>query len=395
MIGPFRRLSSSSEPVVGDLEEAGLALRGRDHRGGDDRGGGVDGLSVEEALHVGPHLARALVAVLDPLGQRLHHDRVQGGRDVGVVRRGGVGLLAHVLVGHGEGRVAHEGRSPGQQLVEQAAGGVDVGAGVHRLPAGLLGGEVLRGADDGGGLGDAGRRLGHRARDAEVHDLDLAAGGQHHVARLDVAVHDAGAVAVLQGVQDAVHDLQGPLGQQLAPVVQHLAQRAALDVLHDDVGLDVAAVGRHLLAGVVDRDDVGVVEPGGGLGLASEAGLEGRVGGEVAAQPLDRDLAAQPHVGAVADLGHAAAAEQVPDLVASPEPHSLVHRPQPPTIPSEELSLALGAGGAALRRLGRAWAPRCPGPAPGPGRLDPGPGRCRRRGRSRPAAAARDPTPAA
>ena len=57
---------------------------------------------------------------------------------------------------------------------------------------------------------------------------------------------------------------------RLARVVAALAadvvlERLALDVLHDDV---VGAVDR---APVVDVDDVGVVDAGGGLGLAAEA----------------------------------------------------------------------------------------------------------------------------
>ena len=53
------------------------------------------------------------------------------------------------------GRVADERRPAGEQLVEHAAGGVEVGAGVDGAALRLLGREVLRGADDR-------LRLGHR-----------------------------------------------------------------------------------------------------------------------------------------------------------------------------------------------------------------------------------------
>ncbi len=72
----------------------------------------------------------------------------------------------------------------------------------------------------------------------------------------------------------------------------------------------------QVLAGVVDRDDRGVVQRGRGLRLAPEAGLELRVAGEVGAQQLDGDVAAQAHVAAAVDLGHAAVAEHGPELVA-------------------------------------------------------------------------------
>ena len=233
------------------------------------------------------------------------------------MRRRRRGLLADVLVGHGDRAVPDERRPAGEELVEQAARGVDVRARVHGLAAGLLGGEVLRGADDRRGLG---HRVGvaHRPGDAEVHDLDVAARRQHDVAGLDVAVDDPRTVAVVQRREHARGDLQRPLGEDLATLAQDVAQRPAGDELHDDVGLgDAGPVGGGLLAGVVDGDDRGVVERRRGLRLAAEPGLERRVAGEVGAQPLDRDDAAEPRVVALAHLGHAAAAEQLAELVAA------------------------------------------------------------------------------
>ena len=55
------------------------------------------------------------------------------------------------------------------------------------------------------------------------------------------------------------------VGAETAVRLQDLAQRLPGDVLHHDEG------GVVLLAPVVDRDDVRVVEPGGGLRLAAEA----------------------------------------------------------------------------------------------------------------------------
>ena len=69
----------------------------------------------------------------------------------GLIDDGSRGVLPDVLVGHRDGGVAAERRRAGDELVEQAAHRVDVGAGVHALAAGLLGGEVLGGADHRGG----------------------------------------------------------------------------------------------------------------------------------------------------------------------------------------------------------------------------------------------------
>ena len=107
-----------------------------------------------------------------------------------------LGLLAHLLERDGDGVVAVEGRVPGQALVADQAQGVDV-AGRRGQPAlGLLGREVLRGADDLAGLGqrDAAGRMG----DAEVGDLHAAVGADQDVPGLDVAVHHAGRVRLTE-----------------------------------------------------------------------------------------------------------------------------------------------------------------------------------------------------
>ena len=127
--------------------------------------------------------------------------------------------------------------------------------------------------------------------------------------------------------------------------MQQLAQRAALDVLHDDVRQVDDAAGRLddlLLAGVVDRDDRRVVQRGRGLRLAPEPGLERGVARQVGAQQLDGDDAAEPGVAPDVDLGHAAAAEQLADLVAvAQHVGPVVHRIHPnrrPVVPDPPVS---------------------------------------------------------
>ena len=308
----------------------GVGERGRhrgDHRGrlGDggrrlDRGrrrDHVHRVAGQVALDVAPHGGRGLVAVLDPLRERLHHDGVDLRRHLGVVVGRGSGGLADVLVGDRHRGVADEGRAPGEQLVEQAPGGVDVGAGVDGLAAGLLRGEVLGGADHGGGLGHRAGRVGHRPSDAEVHHLHVTGGREHHVARLDVAVDDPGPVAVVERRQDAAGDLERARRQDLAALAQDVAQRPAGHELHDDVGLrDAGPVGGLLLAGVVDSHDRRVVQRRGALRLAAEACLERDVAGEVGPQALHGDDPPEPRVGALADLGHTASAEQLAERIA-------------------------------------------------------------------------------
>ena len=100
-------------------------------------------------------------------------------------------------------------------------------------------------------------------------------------------------------------------------LAEHVAQGAALDVLHDDVRHRYPVV--DVLAGVVDRDDRGMVECRGRLGLPAEPGLDRLVAGEVGPQHLDRHGAAEASVGAEADLGHPAPTEDVAEVVPSAE----------------------------------------------------------------------------
>jgi hypothetical protein len=145
-------------------------------------------------------------------------------------------------------------------------------------------------------------------------------------------------VAVVEGRQHAGGDLERPLGQDLASLAQDVAQRAPLDALHHDVGLgDARPVGGHLLAGVVRRDDRGVVERRRRLGLAAEAGLEGGVAREVGAQSLDRDGATEALVLALADLGHATSAEELAELVAAADERGLRLR-HPSSFPSSSFA---------------------------------------------------------
>ena len=100
---------------------------------------------------------------------------------------------------------------------------------------------------------------------------------EQDVGRLDVPVDHAGAVGVAQGVGHLARDLERVVDRELALVVEPLAEGLALDVGHDveDQAVD--------LVGVVQRQDVGVVQPGGDLDLAEEPGRPD-LGGQLGAQ---------------------------------------------------------------------------------------------------------------
>src|SRR5262249_56134721 len=110
-----------------------------------------------------------------------------------------VDVCLQLLEGRGVGS-RRERRLPGQQLVQGAAEGVDVGAAVDRVwVEALLGRQVIGGAQV-----LARRReplllarLVEVARHPQIEHLDLAGMGQHQVGRLDVAVNKPLLVQVL------------------------------------------------------------------------------------------------------------------------------------------------------------------------------------------------------
>ena len=269
-----------------------------------------------------------LVAVVAVLDQGVQGDQVVGPRHVRDEGRRRLRLLLDVLVGHRDRGVADERRPAGEQLEQQAPGGVQVGARVDRQPLRLLGGQVLRGADDGLRLGHRGRRVGDGPGDAEVHHLDVTVAGDHHVGRFDVTVHDAHPVAVRQRGQHPLGHPRGLRRRQGVLAVEPVAQGLAVDELHHDVRarhLAAVVVGDRLLARVVDSHDRRVGQAAGRLGLPPEPGQEVGIPGQVRAQQLDGHRAPQPSVVAAVYLGHPTATDELADLVATAEQTGGVH----------------------------------------------------------------------
>jgi hypothetical protein len=106
---------------------------------------------------------------------------------------------------------------------------------------------------------------------------------EHDVLGLDVAVHDAVAVRVVQGLGHLPRDSDGVVDRQLADRVQPIAERNALDIRHDEEQQPSG------LAGVVERKNVGVREPGGEANLLEEPFATNGVG-DVGVQDLDGDV---------------------------------------------------------------------------------------------------------
>ena len=252
--------------------------------------------------------AEALLGILGhrprhDVGERLRHGLVDLAGERRFVREHGVGDFLQGL--------ALERLDVGQQLVENDAEREHVGAAIGGLALHLLGSHVVGRAGAGHGvaafvaMGDAG--------DAEIEHARLRAADHEDVGRLDVAMDHALRMGKGQRVGDPAHD-QRRLRRRGAPAfAAQLAQVAALQQLHRDVGAVVAD------AGVEHGDDVRVAQPAGGARLVDEERVEGLALFlvDLDVERLDGDQPRQQRVVRREHRAEAAAAELVLERIAA------------------------------------------------------------------------------
>ena len=134
---------------------------------------------------------------------------------------------------------------------------------------------------------------------------------QHDVARLQIAMDDAGAMGAVERVADLDGQRQRVIDGKARRSVQPIRERLAFEMLEDQV------VELAVAADVVDRADVRVVQRGDRPRLVLEAQPRFRVGRERAGQHLDGDRAIEPGVARAVDLAHSARAERGDDFVGT------------------------------------------------------------------------------
>ena len=194
-----------------------------------------------------------------------------------------------------------------EHLIEHDAEGIQVAARVGIEALGLLGRDIVHGAD---GLPAALLVNVLERGDAEVSDLDHVIVRDHDVLRLDVPVDDAVGVRVLQRLADLRGVVQRLRGAEYTVLRHALFERLALDELHDNI-LRLAAV-----ADIVDRNDIRLREHGDRVRLRLKAVFQLGIRRHLIAQDLDGNIAVQLVAHGLVDDRHTAAADDLQDLVA-------------------------------------------------------------------------------
>ncbi len=214
--------------------------------------------------------------------------------------------------GDGDLLVAHEGHPSGEALEGHRAEGVLVGPAVDLGPIDLLGGHVGGRAQEGAGAGQPGlgaRLLGQpEVGQVGVRPLVGAGPVEEHVARLHVAVHEALGMGGIERPGDLAQELDRQRRRQ-RPVTQAAGEVGAIDVAHgqEEHPLD--------LAGLVKRDDVGMVDRRRQARLALEARPEVGVLRQLVGEELEGDLATELPLLREVDDAHAAAAQDPLDAI--------------------------------------------------------------------------------
>ena len=200
------------------------------------------------------------------------------------------------------------GTLPRERFVEDTTERVDVRGGRDLLRVDLLGRRVVGRPDEDARLGQV--TVTALLRDPEVHQVDAAGAVlDHHVRRLHVAVDHLVGVCRVERSRDLLQDRERVVRILRASVGDQLPEVGPVHVAHRDVRHPVE------VAGVVDRDDVRMVDRGDRLRLADEPLLEVVAAAELGREGLQGGLALEQHMFGLVDEAHAAASEQAGDPV--------------------------------------------------------------------------------
>ena len=220
--------------------------------------------------------------------------------------------------GHG---AALEGKTPGQELVEHHAESEQVALGVEFTIVDSFRWHVRRSAHERPVVRQRGGLAVDLAGEAEVDDPHAPRlAFEKHVGRLDVAVEDAAAMRGGEPRGDLLADPQDVAEWERAGDVAVVAERPPFEQLHDDVGHAL------MLAHLMDRHHMRVLDRSEGSALADEPLPGGRVAGVTGRHHLDRHSAVEAVVVGQVDAAHRSGTDQAEHPIVADRPgRRLVH----------------------------------------------------------------------
>ena len=305
---------------------AGTGMRG--HAGGGRSGSrdGVAGLASRSGSSAGvPSIAGGVVSTassaLAQVGARLRAmGGVAGERAMDQVdqpdrqRRSQVAEIGGIALEAGERGVgvglAQERHATGEAFVQHERQRVEVGAPVEPAAPDLLGRQVLGGSHHHVVAGEIVSAMASPLAMPKSVSSTRPSDVTRMLAGLDVAVHEAGTMGLVERRRHRRPDVDGELGAEPLLPVEQLAQALAVDELHHH--RLAAVVHEH----VVDGDDVGMVQPGDGDRFAPEPFGDDRDRWRGCLEPLDGDPAVELDVGGDPHLGHPAVTDPPIEVVS-------------------------------------------------------------------------------
>ncbi len=199
---------------------------------------------------------------------------------------------------------AGEGHHAGDHFIGGDCKRVEIAAPINTLRRRLFGRDILRGAHEHAGAGEAFAAPFGRLGNAEVGQQDTPFDVDQNIVRFDVAMDGALGMRMVESSGNRCHDTDGNGQAKCATFVNDGVQCAATHILHRNVAQAVR------LADVIHCDDVGVAKIGNRDRFAFEAARKLGIKREVWRQHLEGDGSLQRRIKRAIDARHAAA----PDL---------------------------------------------------------------------------------
>ena len=270
---------------------------------------------AQRPLEIGAHVGSLPVAQFAVLLEQLVDDRREGRRQPGIQVEHRQRRAIEDGVGQHARGVAAERAAACGNFVQDDAERKQIRALIERFPSHLLGRHIGRRADRGSRVGQRRHRRRRRGLvvdelgDAEVEHLHVAARRNDDVGGFQVAMDDAPGVRRLE----RVGELESPFDQLIR---RHLladarVERPALEQLHHEIRTAL------VLADVIDRADVRMVDRRDGARLTVEPFERDRVAGDGRRKDFDRDVAIEPGVAGAIDFAHATGTDRLEDFVGT------------------------------------------------------------------------------